>query len=235
MVRQRSYSSCHLWQCDELQTPLADQHFDLDFWRDKPGYAELSGGRGATVRIILDDEPAILRRYYRGGLVGKFLTDQYLWLGKAMTRPWREWQILDRAYRAGLPVPKPVAACVCRRLWWYHAAIITGYLANTETLAARLQVAEAPSGLWYRLGQIIRQLQEEGICHPDLTVTNILIDDDDRLFIIDFDNARIKPRLDDWQWRPLHRLKRSFDKFNREYRPDYAGDDWQALMDGYQG
>ena len=73
-----------------------------------------------------------------------------------------------------------------------------------------------------------------GICHPDLNVTNILIDREDRLFVIDFDNARIKNKLDDWQWGPLHRLQRSIDKFNHAYRPDYHGDDWQALMDGYQ-
>ena len=235
MVRQLNYSKCHVWQCEELETQLVGEQFDLDYWRDQPGYAELSGGRGATARITLDGQAAILRRYYRGGMVGKMLTDQYLWLGKTMTRPWREWQILDRAYRANLPVPKPIAACVCRKDWWYHAAIISGYLANTETLAARLQSTTVSSSLWNQLGQIIRRLQEEGICHPDLTVTNILIDDADRLYLIDFDNARIKPRLDDWQWGPLHRLQRSYNKFNREYRPDYAGDDWQALMDGYQG
>jgi 3-deoxy-D-manno-octulosonic acid kinase len=235
MVRKLNYTRCHVLQPPEATVELTGEQFDLDYWRDKPGYAELGGGRGATARIVVDGEAAILRRYYRGGMVGKLLTDQYLWLGKSLSRPWREWQILDRAYRADLPVPKPIAACVCHKGLWYHAAIITGYLANTETLAARLQTTEVPAQIWNRLGQIIRRLQGEGICHPDLTVTNILIDDENRLFLIDFDNARIKPRLDDWQWGPLHRLQRSFNKFNREYRPDYAGDDWQALMDGYQG
>ena len=86
----------------------------------------LGGGRGATVKISLDGEDAILRRYYRGGMVGKLLTDQYFWLGKSASRPWREWHILERAWQAGLPVPKPIAACLCRTLWWYQAAIITG-------------------------------------------------------------------------------------------------------------
>ena len=36
------------------------------------------------------------------------------------------------------------------------------------------------------------------------------------------------------QWGPLHRLQRSFDNFNQKYRPGYSGEDWQALMDGYQ-
>ena len=98
----------------------------------------------------------------------------------------------------------------------------------------RLRSTELPSPLWNRLGQVIRDLQFEGICHPDLNVTNILIDRQDRLFLIDFDNARIKTKLDDWQWGPLRRLQRSIDKFNQAYRPDYRGDDWQALMDGYQ-
>ena len=73
--------------------------------------------------------------------LGRFLTDQYAWIGLSASRPWREWHILERAWQAGLPVPKPIAACVCRKYWWYHAGIITAYLADTETLAARLQSA----------------------------------------------------------------------------------------------
>ena len=234
MVQKPSPSNCHILQQRDAPAPLTAEHFDLDYWTDKPGYAELGGGRGATVRISLQGQDAILRHYYRGGLVGKFLTDQYLWLGKSMSRPWREWKILERAYRAGLPVPKPVGACACRRGWWYRAAIITGYLPDTETLAARLEKTELAAKAWYRLGALIKQLQAQGIRHPDLTVTNILIDTQERFYLIDFDNARIKNRLDDWQWGPLARLQRSLDKFNRESRPDYPGDDWQALMDGYQ-
>ena len=234
MVRKRNYSNCHILQRQDAQSELTNEHFDLDHWVGTPGYALLGGGRGATVRISLDGEDAILRRYYRGGMVGRVLTDQYFWLGKSMSRPWREWQVLERAWQAGLPVPKPIAACACRKFWWYHAGIITGYLADTETLAARLQSSEVSAQIWNRLGQIIRDLQREGICHPDLTVTNILINGRNQLYLIDFDNARFKPGLGDWQWGPLHRLQRSFDKFNQMYRPEYTGDDWQALMDGYQ-
>ena len=235
MRRESEHSSCRILQRQDAVSELTPAHFDLDYWADKPGHALLGGGRGATVKISLDGEDAILRRYYRGGMVGKFLTDQYLWLGKAASRPWREWDILERAWQAGLPVPKPIAACVCRKLWWYRAAIITGFLADTETLASRLQASEVSVEIWNRLGRIIRDVQREGICHPDLTVTNVLIDDRDRLYLIDFDNARIKAGLGDWQWGPLHRLQRSIDKFDQMYRPNYSGDDWQALMDGYQG
>lgn len=234
MVHKLNYSNCQVLQRPDAKSELNAEQFDLDYWVDKPGYTLLGGGRRATVKISLDGEDAILRRYYRGGMVGKVLTDQYFWLGKSSSRPWREWQVLERAWQAGLPVPKPIAACVCRKRWWYHAAIVTGYLADTETLANRLQSTEVSAEIWNQLGQIIRDVQREGIRHPDLTVTNILIDTRNRLYLIDFDNARIKSSLGDWQWGPLNRLQRSFDKFNQTYRPGYSGDDWQALMDGYQ-
>ena len=235
MVIRSNRSRRYFWQCRELKTPLTEQHFDLGYWRNTPDYSELSGGRGATARITVEDRAVILRRYYRGGLVSKLLTDQYLWLGRSRTRPWRECRALEHAYHQGLPVPQPIAAYVCRQAGWYRAAIMTEYIANTETLAARLRVAGAASTIWEQLGQLIRQLHEARICHPDLNLTNILIDDVNRLYLIDFDRARVRSRLGDWQWGALHRLKRSLDKFNRRYRPDHAEDDWQVLMDGYQG
>jgi 3-deoxy-D-manno-octulosonic acid kinase len=91
------------------------------------------------VRIGLDGRDAVLRRYHRGGAVGKLLSDQYLWMGKILSRPWREWKILERARRAGLPVPEPIAACICRSGLWYRAVLVTAYLEDTEMLTQRLE------------------------------------------------------------------------------------------------
>ena len=65
-------------------------------------------------------------------------------------------------------------------------------------------------------------------------MNNILIDTSDQLYFIDFDKARIRRKLGDWQWGPLYRLQRSINKFDSEFRPGHAADDWQALMDGYK-
>lgn len=225
---------CYLLQQPGATHPLQPEQFEIDYWRDQPGSEPLAAGRGGSLRIVIDEQQAILRRYYRGGAVGRFLHDQYLWLGKSLSRPWREWAVLQRARAAGLPVPEPIGACVCRSGLSYRAALITAYLEDTETLTHRLRREALGRDHWYQLGLLIKRLQAEGIRHADLTSDNILIDSAERFYLIDFDRARIMSRMDDWQWRPLYRFQRSMIKRNRQQRLHFDEDDWQALMDGYE-
>ena len=151
-----------------------------------------------------------------------------------MTRPWREWHILQRALKAGLPVPEPMAACACRSGLWYRAALITVYLEDTEMLTQRLQREKLSPGSWHQLGLLIKRMHAEGIRHADLTSDNVLIDSQNSFYLIDFDQARIMNQIDDWQWQPLYRFQRSIDKRNRKQILNYDEHDWQLLMDGYQ-
>jgi 3-deoxy-D-manno-octulosonic acid kinase len=176
----------------------------------------------------------MLRQYLRGGLIARFLTDQYLWLGKRKTRPWQEWTILKLAREAALPVPKPLAICFVRTGLYYRATLMTDFFEDTETLAESLTHNSLPKESWFELGQLLKQFQVKFFRHADLNANNILIDNRGQFFVIDFDRARMMSDLGDWQWKPLYRLQRSLDKINRASHLHYGDDDWQALMDGYQ-
>lgn len=234
MLREVKTSNCLILQHRDDDTQLNPEQFDPDYWKTRPGSELFGSKRGESVRFSLHGRDVILRHYYRGGIVRKMITDQYLWLGKAMSRPWLEWSILERAGKAGLPVPRPVAACLCRTGFWYRAAIMMTYLENTEILAARLSTRKIRRKSWYQLGLLIKRMHAEGIRHADLNASNILIDQQDQFYLIDFDKARVMNQLGDWQWGPLFRFRRSLDKFNREQGIHYTENDWQALMDGYQ-
>jgi len=228
------FSQCHVLQPQDAEFNLQAEHFEAAYWQDKPGSEPLDGGRGGSLRILLNGRNAILRHYYRGGWVTRLLSDQYLWFGKSLSRPWREWNILQRAVKADLPVPEAIAGCVCRTGLWYRAALITAYLEDTETLTRRLQRERLRRADWHRLGTLIKHMHAAGIRHADLTSDNVLIDSQLRFYLIDFDKARIMRRLDDWQFLPLHRFKRSIDKRNQKQALSFSEDDWQALMDGYE-
>jgi 3-deoxy-D-manno-octulosonic acid kinase len=233
-VREVKSANCYfLQQRDDARQLIAEQ-FEAGYWQQKPGYEVISSGRGGSIRIEMDGRAAILRRYHRGGAVGKLLSDQYLWMGKPLSRPWREWKILERARRAGLPVPEPIAASICRSGLWYRAVLITAFLQDTETLTQRLRRTELNPGSWHRIGLLIKRMHAAGIRHADLTSDNILIDSQDRFYLVDFDMARVMNRIDDWQWRPLYRFQRSIEKRDRNQKLHFDDDDWQALMDGYQ-
>jgi 3-deoxy-D-manno-octulosonic acid kinase len=234
MTREFKSSKCFILQSRECKHEFSDEEFTSDYWRHQPGHQATVGGRGGSYLIDIDGRQAILRRYQRGGHVGKLLSDQYLWLGWRMTRPWREWHILQRALKAGLPVPEPIAACACRSGLWYRAALITAYLEDTEMLTQRLQREKLPPESWHNLGLLVKRMHAEGIRHADLTSDNVLIDSQNRFYLIDFDQARVMNQIDDWQWQPLYRFQRSIDKRNRKLNLNYGEDDWQLLMDGYQ-
>ena len=233
-MREVKSANCYILQQRDDTRQLQPEQFDVTHWQQRPGYEVISSGRGGSVRIELDGRAAILRRYHRGGVVRKILSDQYLWMGKTLSRPWREWRILQRACRADLPVPEPIAASICRTGLWYRAALIMAYLPDTETLTNRLQRTELKPGCWHRIGLLIKRMHVAGIQHADLTSDNILIDSQDRFYLIDFDMARVMNRIDDWQWRPLYRFQRSIEKRDRNRKLQFDEDDWQELMDGYQ-
>lgn len=101
-------------------------------------------------------------------------------------------------------------------------------------LTQRLQREKLPPESWHNLGLLVKRMHAEGIRHADLTSDNVLIDSQNRFYLIDFDQARVMNQIDDWQWQPLYRFQRSIDKRNRKLNLNYGEDDWQLLMDGYQ-
>jgi len=234
MTREFKSSKCFILQSRECAHEFSDEEFTGGYWQHQPGHQATVGGRGGSYLIDIDGRKSILRCYKRGGQVGKLLSDQYLWLGWRMTRPWREWDILVRARNAGLPAPEPIAACACRTFLWYRAALITGFLEDTEMLTQRLRREKLPADGWYRLGLLIKRMHAAGIRHADLTSDNILMDSQDHFYLVDFDKARIMNQIDDWQWQPLYRFQRSMNKRHRHQALNFDEADWQLLMDGYQ-
>jgi 3-deoxy-D-manno-octulosonic acid kinase len=234
MPRESRSGNCLVLQRQDSGQHLEADHFSLAYWQEDPEFSQRIGGRGGSRLIEIDGVKAVLRQFHRGGFVGNLLSNEYFWLGKKLSRPWREWRVLEHARNAGLPVPEPIAACACRTAFWYRAALITAYLEDTEMLTQRLEREALEPGLWQRLGRLLKRVHEARIRHADLTSDNVLIDSEDSFYLIDFDRARIMKRLDDWQWQPLYRFQRSMVKRDRNRRLHYGEADWQALMDGYQ-
>ena len=234
MGQNNESARCYILQDENATEKLERHHFDADYWRDKSEFAVIDGGRGGSVKADLKGEPIILRQYLRGGMIASLSKDRYIWLGKSSSRPWREWYLLKEARAAGLPVAKPLGACVWKSGLFYRAAIMTAYLEGTETLADYLSHSVLDQFHWHQLGLLIRDLQCKGFRHADLNANNILIDLSSKFHIIDFDKGRKMKKLDNWQWSALYRLQRSLVKIDKQNNLHYREDDWQALMDGYQ-
>ncbi len=197
----------------------------------------LSGGRGSTsVHAIDGIGDVVLRRYRRGGLIGKVLFDRYL----CSSRPFRELAVLARARTLGVPVPEVVGASSTRAgLIWHRGRIATRLIPGSWTLPVFIGENRGDTNrlaaILKRAGAAVRAMHDAGIDHADLNMNNILVDKKGAVYIIDFDKAAVHPELGRRRRiRNLRRLLRSLRKL-KSIRQKLQDDDFSMIIRGYAG
>ncbi|WP_027965692.1 3-deoxy-D-manno-octulosonic acid kinase [Halomonas halocynthiae] len=204
--------------CDAKHYPrIQVAHFTPDFWRNQQRVLGTAPGRGSSVFINpsnLSSDPAwVLRPYLRGGMAAKISRQRYLWTGLERTRAFCEMRLLAKLYQQGLPVPRPVGACVTRAKLTWSGALITVCIPQARTLADLVLAHGADSTLLEQVGSVIRRFHEAGLDHVDLNARNLLIDAENKVWLIDLDRCRLR-RPGRWQSANLARLGRSLARFD---------------------
>ena len=168
-------------------------------------------GRGQAQRMILDGQDVVLRHYRRGGLIARFNPDRYRLAAARDSRGMREFALLRWMSASDLPVPAPVAARQVIQGRQYTADIIVSMIPETQNLVQRLVTAPLSAEQWQAVGRAIRLLHDAQVFHSDLNAHNILLSDNGKAWIVDFDKCDIRP---DGEWKSgnLKRLERSLRK-----------------------
>ncbi len=196
-----------------------------------PGYA---GGRGNTLFVQHAGQDWVLRHYHRGGLVGRYLNDRFLWTGLRRSRPYREFILLEELVRRGLPVPEPIAARAVRHGLVYSADLITQKIPDVVPLSTRLAQQSLGENVWRRVGYLIGEFHTQRVYHADLTAHNLQINGADNIFLLDFDRGRIMPESGAWQENNLRRLQRSLNKISATENISIPIASWGCLVDAYR-
>jgi len=217
-----------------LVSHIREALFEPASWPDAKVVPGTAGGRGKTLVINVDQEQWVLRHYYRGGMAGRLLSDQYLWLGSRRTRSFSEWLLLERLSEMGLPVPRPVAGRFIRQGPIYTADLITVRIPGVVPLSTRLSSGSISSDAWREIGRMIGRFHAADIFHADLNAHNVQIDDQERCFLLDFDRGRIRSARGTWTTKNLLRLHRSLTKISRDSAIEFSGHEWDCLLDGYR-
>lgn len=205
------------------------------WWREHGQVLGCSRGRGVTWFVQESEKsPLVLRHYWRGGLVGRCLADRFMFLGVARSRAMAEFALLRALREKGLPVPKPAAARCHRQGLFARADILIELIPNARDLVQLLRERSLSREEWRRVGQVIRQLHQEGVYHSDLNSHNLLLDSAGKVWVIDFDKCGL--RADGrWKREMLERLRRSLRKevglVSRFY---WQEADWAYVMQGYK-
>ena len=214
---------------------VSEKLFSASAWRGVKPVDNVfqSGGRGYTLIISDGHREFVLRHYRRGGLVGKVIRDSYAWVSEDRTRSFAEWRLLHKLSRRGLPVPTPAVARYCRKGPIYTADIITLRIPAIRPLSVRLSEGGGGAEFWAGVGRAICEFHDQGVNHADLSSHNVQIDDDGKLWLLDFDQATLQ-EAGQWRQKNLARLHRSLQKISR-LNPGirYVETDWEQFLAGY--
>jgi 3-deoxy-D-manno-octulosonic-acid transferase len=223
---------------DPAVLPQADAKlFDPGTWRAQQAATAHAAGRNTVWFVKTPQHEMVLRHYWRGGLMGRLVKDKFLRQSVVASRAMAEYALLQRMRAWGLPVPRPCGALHCPagllRLSHYRADILVERIAGAQALSARLKAAALPKPLWQAVGQAIAHLHKAGVYHSDLNCHNILIDDADAVWLIDFDKCAVRaPGA--WQQANLDRLLRSLRKEQTLHDIwHWADADWFTLERAY--
>lgn len=196
-----------------------------------------SSGRNTTYFFAHNEQEFVLRHYYRGGLFGKLINDSYWYSGIENTRAYRELDLLQQLRALGLHVPIPTAARLTRSGLFYRADIIIEKIPNAIDAFHKLLAAPLSKSIWQSIGRCIRSFHNHRVYHSDLNIHNIMVDDNDSIWLIDFDKGEIREPNNNEEWKQdnLARLKRSLLKEQAKHSQfHWQEDHWLWLMQGYQ-
>lgn len=233
MQRHTHSANEMIWYDEQRLSEPVECLFDLNYWQQQNAIVGSAQGRGTTWFIATAQGEAALRHYRRGGLFSKLVKDQYWFSGWENTRSYQEFQLLAHLKQCGVNVPAPLAARAVKCGLFYRADLLSEKIAQSQDLVSLLQHNALTQADYQRIGQQIRAMHQAQVNHSDLNIHNILLDEQQRVWIIDFDKCT-QQTGDHWKDSNLARLRRSFEKEQKKRAIHWQASDFEALLLGYQ-
>ena len=171
--------------------------------------------------------------------MGPILGDRYLALGRF--RPLCETLASLEARERGIPTPAVVAGVVYPAGIFYRADLVTEEIPGAVDLSQVLFGA-TPSGIdaeaaLIATGGIVRNLERNGLYHPDLNAKNIVLTSTNEgvdAYLVDLDRCCARPRGVPAPAFPMRRrLERSLLKFQATTGRTLSPSAWIALHSRY--
>ena len=214
-----------------------DAHWDwldINYWRDRDGISGQSTGRSTTYLISDPQGEYVLRHYYRGGAIRHISKDYYCYCGLEKTRIYAEFTLLEQLKAWNLPAPAPIAGRIIREGLVYKADLLMAKIPNAMDVFQQLIKRPLSDTIWQTIGATIAQFHQRGVYHADLNCHNLMLDNHHKIWLIDFDRAKIKPIHTRWTTQNLERLYRSLIKEKNKNPTFYFEDNnWAQLLLGY--
>ena len=186
-VLTKTYDSYHFGSSSDLTVQQLKQLIAL-FNTPTKTVDSVLGGRSSVTIAQLEGVGSVVVKYYtRGGLLRFMVKRRYLKWGK--TRCQIEYELLQKVRSLGVNAPEPISYA-SRGGLFYKGWLVTKEIKQNQTLAELSCADEEHAHIVMK--ELIDQLSiliKNNIFHADLHPGNVLVDSDDRVFILDFDKA----------------------------------------------
>jgi 3-deoxy-D-manno-octulosonic acid kinase len=229
---QQKTIDAHVMLFDADHFALIPKMFTSQYWQTQNAITGQAIGRGTTYFFQHKKNEYVLRHYCRGGLIGKILSDQYLYTGLEKSRAWQEFKLLQHMRTLNLTCPTPIAVMLKKSNLYYQADIISTRIPDAQDLLHMLLEKNLTADMWQKVGQTIATFHNHQIYHHDLNIHNIMLDNEHGVWLIDFDKCGVR-QGNNWKQSNIARLKRSFEKEQRLRNIHWNLSDWQILMFAY--
>jgi 3-deoxy-D-manno-octulosonic acid kinase len=150
------------------------------------------GGRTSIAVARLEGIGSVVIKYYRrGGAIRYLIKKRYLKCGK--TRCQIEYELLQKVRSLGINAPEPIAFAYQGRLF-YQCWLVTREIEDHQTLVQISRSNEEQARMLMKA--IIKQVSmliKNKILHADLHPGNVIVDNKNQVYLLDFDKASIFP------------------------------------------
>jgi len=150
------------------------------------------GGRTSIAVSRLEGIGSVVIKYYRrGGAIRYLIKKRYLKCGK--TRCQIEYELLQKVRSLGINAPEPIAFAYKGRLF-YQCWLVTREIEDHQTLVQISRSNEEQARMLMKA--VIKQVSmliKNKILHADLHPGNVIVDNKNQVYLLDFDKASIFP------------------------------------------
>ncbi|MCX7857831.1 MAG: AarF/UbiB family protein [Deltaproteobacteria bacterium] len=150
-------------------------------------------GRGRIKFISHEGQNLVVRQYLHGGLLRGITGDRYI----SSKRVINEISVLLYLKTKGFPCPEPYCALIKNGFGSKRLFLITKKIDNAVPFSQILKETKGNrrARQILALACLVTRLFKLGVIHADLHLSNVLVANNNELFIVDFDRAKIKNRI----------------------------------------
>lgn len=230
-----SQKPTHIVSNKAFFSDIDERYFSASYWKEKQAITGQAQGRGTSYFFEHEGKQFVLKEYLRGGVIGKLIYNHYLYTQRSQARSIAEFNLLTWMNERGLPVPKAGGAVVVKAsLFAYRASLISTKIEHAKDLGTQIRTEPLSEDMWTEIGVTIAKFHNLGVYHADLNCHNILIDEHQKIWLIDFDQGYVREKSEEWQQSNLQRLHRSLLKESQRAGPlSFTVKNWRSLVKGY--